>query len=51
MRRSVSFQNTQLHIDDDTFTKWKYLEKLFLARLIKDEIINAYIAMMLHLPR
>ena len=51
MRRSVSFQNTQLHIDDDTFTKWKFLEKLFVARLIKDEIINAYIVMMLHLPR
>ena len=50
MRRSVSFQNTQLHINNDTFTKWKYLEKLFLARFIKDEIINAYIVMMLHLP-
>ena len=51
MRRSVSFQNTQLHITNDTFTKWKNLEKLFLARLIKDEIINVFIVMMLHLPR
>ena len=51
MRRSVSFQNTQSQINDDTFTKWKYLEKLFLARLMKDEIIDAFIVMTLHLPR
>ena len=51
MRKSFSFQNTQLHINSDTFTKWKYLEKLFLARLMTDEIINACIFMTLHLPR